>query len=77
MSEEKQEQLNWHTEQRKVNDLTPYEGNPRQMTEKQAKDLQISLEKFNLADIPVINTDNMIVSGHQRMKILQLLGRGG
>jgi len=26
--------------------------------------------------IPVINTDNTIISGHQRMKILQILGRG-
>ncbi|GAJ22948.1 unnamed protein product, partial [marine sediment metagenome] len=35
-----------------------------------------SLRRFNLMSIPVINTDNIIVSGHQRLKILQLLGRG-
>jgi len=87
MSEEKQEQkleekkpeklepLVWHTEQRKIKHLIPWEGNPRQMTEKQAKDLEKSLKKFNLVDIPAIDTDNKIISGHQRVKILNALGR--
>lgn len=68
--------LEWHTEQRKISALIPWEKNPRQMTEKQAKDLRISLERFNLISIPAIDTDNTIISGHQRMKIMQLLGRG-
>lgn len=70
------EKIKWHTEQRKINDLIPFEGNPRQMTEKQKEDLQKSLEKFDLAEIPAINTDNTIIAGHQRLKIMQLLGRG-
>lgn len=70
------EKLKWHNEKRKVDDLLPTEGNPRQMTEKQKEDLKKSLEKFDLVEVPAINTDNRIVSGHQRMKILQLLGRG-
>ena len=68
--------LKWHTEQRIINDLTPYKENPRMITEKQKNDLGESLKKFNLMSIPVINTDNTIISGHQRMKILQLLDRG-
>lgn len=72
----RKEKLIWHTKQRKINDLIPYEGNPRQMTIKQKEDLEESLKRFNLMSIPVINTDNTIVSGHQRLKILQLLGRG-
>jgi len=68
--------LKWHTEQRIINDLIQYKENPRTMTEKQKNDLEESLKRFNLMSIPVINTDNTIVSGHQRMKILQLLGRG-
>jgi len=68
--------LKWHTEQRIINDLIPYKENPRIMTEKQKNDLEESLKRFNLMSIPVINTDNTIISGHQRMKILQLLGRG-
>lgn len=66
----------WHNEKRRVNELIPYEHNPRQMTEKQVEDLKASLQKFNLVEVPAINTDNMILAGHQRMKILQLLGRG-
>ena len=68
--------LIWHTEQRKINDLIPFEGNPRKMTKEQAEQLQKSLEKFNLAEIPAINTDNKIIAGHQRINILQILGRG-
>jgi len=59
------QKLKWHTEQR-----------PRTMNAKQKHDLEESLKRFNLMSIPVINTDNTIISGHQRMKILQLLGRG-
>ena len=68
--------LTWKTEKRKVDDLLPYEGNPRKMSEKQVADLKKSLEKFDLVEIPAINTDNKIVAGHQRLKIMQLLGRG-
>ena len=70
------QKLKWHTEQRIINDLIPYKENPRTMTEKQKNDLGESLKRFNLMSIPVINTDNTIISGHQRMKILQLVGRG-
>ena len=66
----------WHTEKRKILELIPYKGNPRQLTEQQAKDLTKSLEKFNLAEIPAINSNNKILAGNQRVKILQLLGRG-
>lgn len=68
--------LKWHTEKRTVDDLIPYEENPRMITEKQKKDLEQSLKRFDLMSIPVINTNNIIISGHQRMKILQVLGRG-
>ena len=67
--------LAWATETRVVSDLIPHPRNPRQLTEKQAADLTASLDKFNLAEIPVINTDNMILAGHQRLKILAILGR--
>ena len=68
--------LEWHNEKRKVNDLIPYDRNPRLLTEKQAEDLRRSLEKFGLVEIPAIDTDNRIIAGHQRMKIMQLLERG-
>ena len=68
--------LKWHTEKRKVKDLIAWERNPREMTPQQAEDLQDSIEKFNLMPIPVINTNNLLISGHQRVNILKLLKRG-
>lgn len=75
MSKENKE-LAWTTEKRKVDDLLPYEHNPRKMNEEQVDQLKRSLTKFNLASIPVINKDNILISGHQRMKVMKLLGRG-
>ena len=68
--------LSWHTEQRKIDDLVPFDGNPRQLTEKQVADLRRSLERFNLVEIPAIPPANKILAGHQRLKVMQLLGRG-
>jgi DNA modification methylase len=68
--------LEWHTEQRKVNALIPYTRNPRQISEKQLDDLRRSIKKFNLAEIPVIDLNNRVAAGHQRLRVLQLLGRG-
>ncbi|MBT9144614.1 MAG: hypothetical protein DDT42_00456 [candidate division WS2 bacterium] len=68
--------LEWQNIKKKVNDLIPYPGNPRTLTERQKEFLEKSLKKFNLMSVPVINTDGVIVSGHQRVKVLQLLGRG-
>src|SRR5258708_1465891 len=67
--------LIWHTEQRTVNSLIPYQKNPRVMSLKQLTDLKRSLRKFNLVEIPAIDTDNRVIAGHQRLKVLQLLGR--
>jgi ParB-like chromosome segregation protein Spo0J len=36
--------------------------------------LKTSVEKFGLADKPIINTDGTIIGGHQRLKILKELG---
>ena len=68
--------LAWHTEKKKIDDLIHYEKNPRMMSEKQTADLKKSLKRFNLVEIPAIDIDNKIIAGHQRLKILQILGRG-
>lgn len=68
--------LEWTTEQRKVNDLLPLDINPRKISEAKKQQLIKSIEKFNLAEIPAINKDNTIISGHQRIKALQLIDRG-
>jgi DNA modification methylase len=68
--------LIWHTEQRKVNALLPYLKNPRAISDRQMKDLQKSLKKFNLVELPATDVDGKIVAGHQRVRALQILGRG-
>jgi DNA modification methylase len=76
MSEKLLAPLEWHNETRKVKDLVPYEFNPRILTEEKKQKLINSIEKFNLAEVPAINTDNKIIAGHQRIKVLMLLNRG-
>lgn len=68
--------LSWTTVQRRVNDLIPQEVNPRTITDQQMADLKRSLKKYNLVEIPAIDTNGKILAGHQRIKALQLLGRG-
>lgn len=70
------QKLVWRTEKRLVRNLLPYEKNPRQISEKQLGDLKKSLKKFNLVEIPAIDADSRIIAGHQRIKVLHILGRG-
>jgi hypothetical protein len=68
--------MRWHTEQRRVSDLIPTPHNPRELTEKQYRDLEKSLQKFDLVEIPAINTTNQLLAGHMRLQILLALKRG-
>jgi DNA (cytosine-5-)-methyltransferase len=68
--------LEWYTVQRKVSELVPYEYNPRKISDLDKNRLKQSLEKFNLVEIPVIDIDNTLIGGHQRVIILFELGRG-
>src|SRR3989344_7680213 len=70
------QKLQWKTVQKRVNDLIPQDNNPRTITDKQMSDLQKNLKRFNLVEIPAVDTDGKILAGHQRIKALQLLGRG-
>ena len=66
----------WHIEKRKPSQLKGYEKNPRQISTKQFEYLKKSIKKFGYVEIVAINTDNMIIAGHQRVKALIELGRG-
>lgn len=66
-------EIEWHNEKRKLSELVPTDYNPRYLSDKQRNDLRNSLDKFNLAEIPAINTNNQIIAGHQRIKILSEL----
>jgi hypothetical protein len=66
-------QLVWHTEKRKLGELIEHSYNPRILTGMQKDFLQESLERFGLVEIPAINTDNTLLAGHQRSKIMLAL----
>ncbi len=68
--------LIWHTSKKVVNDLIPQTVNPRVISGKQMEDLKKNIQKMNLVEIPAIDLDGRILAGHQRVKALQLLGRG-
>lgn len=68
--------LIWKTEKRKVKDLLPADFNPRKISPEKQQALQNSFEKFNLAEIPIINKDNTLIGGNQRMATMVVLGRG-
>jgi DNA modification methylase len=70
------EKLVWQTKKVKVKDLVCLEINPRKITEEKKQKLIESLEKFNLVEIPAVNTDNKIIGGNQRVTALILAGRG-
>lgn len=68
------EKINWKTEKRKIEELRPWEKNPRKFNEKQKIRLKESLEKFNLAEPIIINKDGTVIGGHFRLKVLKEMG---
>lgn len=66
--------IEWTTEIRSIKGLKKHPKNPRQLTKEQHAHLKTSLEKFGLADKPIINVDGTIIGGHQRLKVLKELG---
>lgn len=61
-----------------IYELREADYNPRQLTEKQHKDLKSSIEKFGFVDPIIINDNpkrqNVVIGGHQRLKIARELG---
>ena len=74
MTDKKDQSLHWTTQRRKISTLKNYHKNPRKISEEQKAQLKKSLEKFNLAEIPAINTDGTIIGGHGRKKVLESMG---
>lgn len=66
--------MEWKSEIRLLSDLLPNPHNPRRMSKKSAEDLAKSLGKFGVCSPIQINTNNEIIGGHQRAKVLQQLG---
>ena len=61
-----------------IKDIKPNSYNPKQMTEKEAKDLEKSIVEFGIVDPLIVNKakgrEGIIIGGHQRYKIYQKLG---
>ena len=65
------DKISWSTEERALGDLTLFDRNPRVLRNKARLELIESIEKFDLAEIPVVNHDNVVIAGNQRVTILR------
>ncbi len=63
--------INWKLESIPINKLKNNPKNPRQITKDQMHHLQRLIEKFGLIDKPIVNLDNVIIGGHQRVRVLK------
>ena len=66
--------IKWVSEKRKVEELIPSNYNPRKFSDKEWRKLARSIEKFDLCDPLIINTNNHLIGGHFRLKILKQRG---
>jgi hypothetical protein len=68
------EAITWSLRSVKVKDLKEHPRNPRQISKDQMAQLQGLIQKFGLIDKPIINTDRMLIGGHQRLTALKKMG---
>ena len=66
----KENKLVWKTEVRKISDLVSNVNNARTISELMRKELKKSFVKFNYVEPIVIDIDNSVISGNQRLSIL-------
>ena len=64
------QQIVWSNEKRKLSDLIPWERNPRQIKDKQAKLLAESFNDFGQVETIAISANGDIYNGHQRLSVL-------
>lgn len=58
--------IEWTPVKKRVEDLIPLEENPRIMTLHMFNKLKQSILERGIFCLPIINTDNIIIAGHQR-----------
>jgi len=63
--------INWTLTTLKIKDLKPHPSNPRILTKHAADNLQASIDCFGLVEKPIVNLDNIIIGGHQRISLLK------
>ena len=64
------QQMFWTNEKRKLSALKPWERNPRQIKDKQAKLLAESFSDFGQVETIAISANGDIYNGHQRLSVL-------
>lgn len=74
MVKKQKPKIEWHVERKKVEDLIPWEDNPRIITQKMYEKLKESILRDGIFSLPHINTDNVIIGGHQRKQAFLDLG---
>ena len=66
--------INWKTERRKISELKGWNKNPRKIKADKLDELSRSIEELGNFEPLVINLDNTVISGNQRLKIYQRQG---
>lgn len=62
--------ITWANEKRKLQDLMPWDRNPRQINQEQAKRLVKSFDEFGQVETIAIGPGNEVYNGHQRLNVL-------
>lgn len=65
--------MKWTLEKRNIGDLHEYAKNPRTLSKEQGDHLHESISKFGQCEPIVINVDNIVIGGHQRLRTLRKL----
>jgi hypothetical protein len=63
--------MKWKLEKRNIDDLSKSTKNPRKLSKHDAHHLQQSIEKFGLCQPIIINWDQKVIGGHQRLRALK------
>lgn len=66
--------ITWHLESVRIATLKYNPKNPRIIKKSQAEKLTDLIKKFGMIDKPILNSDYMVIGGHQRVKILKRMG---
>lgn len=71
---EELEGIVWEQVKRNLDELVPYEYNPRKISKKDLKLLRDNIKKVGYNARIMVDTDNTIIAGHQRWDALKQLG---
>lgn len=67
-------ELTWRIEKRKLSDLKFWDKNPRKISKEQLEKLKQRITERGFHDVLKIDSENVVLSGNQRLKVLRELG---